>query len=141
MGGGLGATSLGCTENMSTRLKILLTVLITGICYSQNLSTDTSYNFSMGVREYKGHYYHDIAVAMYYKNKIVDGDLTKYNAHELFFGYNPKILEVDSLYFIPLQVGETEVYLRNPYNPTKVADSISIVVSKQANKLILKTRR
>ena len=126
---------------MSTKIKILLILILTNYGVSQNSSPDTVYGYFIGVNENGGHYFHNISTSMYLNNVILDGELTNYNACELFYGYNSNILSVDSLYFIPKRIGKTKVYLRNPNNPTLIADSVIVVISKGKKKLTLKIRR
>jgi hypothetical protein len=103
--------------------------------------TDTTYSYSMDIHKADSGYTAGISTSMYYGVTILDGELTGFDAGKLFFGYDSTIIQIGKVHVVPVKIGKTVVFLKNPDHLELVADSIEVEVTKVKNKYSLQTHR
>ena len=104
-------------------------------------STDTTYGYLIDIHRNDSGYVHSISTSMYTGLTISDGELTGYDAHKLFFGYDSTVISINNSHVIPIRVGITKLLLRNPDNAKLVSDSVTVSVYKKNGILELQTQR
>ncbi|MGD0036469.1 MAG: hypothetical protein ABSC53_04160 [Bacteroidota bacterium] len=107
----------------------------------QQPSADTIYGYLIDINRSDSGYVHNILTSMYTGFTISDGELIDYDADELFFGYNKTIIRINNLYVIPIRVGVTKLFLRNPNNLNLISDSVTVSVFEKNGILELQAQR
>jgi len=104
-------------------------------------NSDTTYGYYINIHQADSRFVHSISTSMSFGLTIADGEMINYDAHKLFFGYDSTIISIGNVSVLPLKVGKTMVYLKNPTHLESVADSIVVEVTKVKNKFLIQTRR
>jgi hypothetical protein len=103
--------------------------------------SDTACTYSIEITPERGGYAHHISVEMSAGLFIRNGEITKYNPGDWFYGYDTSIIQFNERYIIPKSVGATVVYLSDPEDATVPADSVKIYITMAGGKLVLQTDR